>query len=123
MVDAVEEITNSWSCNVVIDVGGPAGSMVPCCKLRGIDIIPIAAKDVAHAAANFYDCVMAKRITHLNDFRLNDAIKGVTKSPVGERWAFDRNGNVDITPLVAASFAVWAIETGWNDKPSIYVGP
>ena len=63
---------------------------------------------------------LSKRITHLNDFRLNDAIKGVTKRPLGERWAFDRNGNVDITPLVAASFAVWAIESGWVDRPTIY---
>lgn len=121
VIDALEEITNRWSCSVVIDAGGPAGSMIPVLQARGVDVIPVAAKDVAHAAANFHDCVMAKRITHLNDFRLNDAVKGVTKRPVGERWAFDRNGNVDISPLVAASFAVWAIETGWNDKPSIYV--
>lgn len=122
VVDAVDEITNRWSCSVVIDAGGPAGSMVPVLQARGIEVIPIAAREVAHAAAHFYDCVRAKRVTHLNDYRLNDAVKGVTKRPVGERWAFDRNGNVDITPLVAASFAVWAVETGWNDKPTIYVG-
>ena len=121
VVDAVEEITNRWSCSVVIDAGGPAGSMIPVLQARGIDVMTIAAREVAHAAANFYDCVLGKRVTHLNDFRLNDAVKGVTKRPVGERWAFDRNGNVDITPLVAASFAVWAIETGWNDKPAIFV--
>jgi len=120
VIDALEEITNRWSCSVVIDAGGPAGSMIPVLQARGVDIIPIAAKDVAHAAAHFYDSVMSKRVSHLNDFRLNDAVKGVTKRPVGERWAFDRNGNVDITPLVAASFAVWAIDTGWNDKPAIY---
>jgi hypothetical protein len=120
VVDAVEEISNRWSCSVVIDAGGPAGSMIPVMQARGIDVLPIAAREVAHAAANFYDAVQSKRIAHLNDFRLNDAIKGVTKRPIGERWAFDRNGNVDITPVVAASFAVWAIETGWNDKPTIY---
>src|SRR4029450_6725423 len=120
VVDTVEEITNRWSCSVVIDAGGPAGSMIPVLQARGVDVIPIAARDVTHAAGHFYDCVMAKRVSHLNDFRLNDAIKGVSKRPVGERWAFDRNGNVDITPLVAASFAVWAIDTGWTDKPAIY---
>ena len=120
VVDAVEEITNRWACSVVIDAGGPAGTLVPVLQARGIDVMTIAAREVAHAAAHFYDCVQSKRIAHLNDFRLNDAVKGVTKRPVGERWAFDRNGNVDITPLVAASFAVWAVETGWDDKPAIY---
>lgn len=120
VVDAVQEISSRWGCPVVVDAGGPAGSMIPVLEARGVEIIPIAARDVAHAAANFYDNVMAKRVSHMNDYRLNDAVKGVTKRPVGERWAFDRNGNVDITPLVAASFAMWAIDTGLDGKPAIY---
>ena len=120
VVEAVEEIASRWSCAVVIDAGGPAGNIIPVLEARGVDVIPISSREVVHAAANFYDCVMAKRIAHLNDFRLNDAIKGVTKRPVGEKWAFDRNGNVDITPLVAASFAVWGVESGWSARPTIY---
>jgi hypothetical protein len=119
VIDAVEEITNRWSCAVVIDAGGPAGNIIPVLDARGVEVIPIASKEVAHAAACFYDNTMAKRVSHWNDFRLNDAIRGVTKRPVGERWAFDRNGKVDISPLVAASFAVWAVENGWAGSPEI----
>jgi hypothetical protein len=56
----------------------------------------------------------------MNDYRLNDAIKGATKRPIGERWGFNRKGNVDIAPLVAASFAVYAIESGRFDKPTLF---
>jgi hypothetical protein len=87
---------------------------------RGIEVIPFAARDVANAAGFFYDNVRSKRITHLDDYRLNDAVKGATKRPIGERWGFNRKGNVDISPLVAASFAVYAIESGRFDKPTLF---
>jgi len=120
IVDRTIDIAERRGCPVVIDTGGPAASMVMILENRGIEVIPYAAKDVANAAGCFYDNVRAKRITHLNDYRLNDAIKGATKRPIGERWGFNRKGNVDISPLVAASFAVYAIESGRYDKPVLF---
>jgi len=120
IVDRTIDIAERRGCAVVIDTGGPAASMVMILENRGIEVIPYAAKDVANAAACLYDNVRSKRITHLNDFRLNDAIKGATKRPIGERWGFNRKGNVDISPLVAASFAVYAIESGRFDKPTLF---
>jgi len=120
LVDRTIDIAERRNCSVVVDTGGPAASMVMILENRGIEVIPYAAKDVANAAACFYDNVRSKRITHLNDYRLNDAIKGATKRPIGERWGFNRKGNVDISPLVAASFAVYAIESGRYDKPTLF---
>lgn len=120
LVDRTIGIAERQCCPVVIDTGGPAASMVMILENRGIEVIPFAAKDVANAAGCFYDNVRSKRICHMNDYRLNDAIKGATKRPIGERWGFNRKGNVDIAPLVAASFAVYAIESGRFDKPTLF---
>lgn len=120
LVDRTIEIAERNRCPVVVDTGGPAAAMHLILENRGIEVIPFAAKDVAMAAGCFYDNVRNKRICHLDDYRLNDAIKGATKRPIGERWGFNRKGNVDISPLVAASFAVWAIDSGRFDKPSIF---
>lgn len=120
LVDRTAEIAERHRCPVIVDTGGPAAAMHMILEQRGIEVIPFAARDVAISAACFYDNVRAGVITHLNDYRLNDAVRTVSKRPIGERWAFARRGNVDISPLVAASFAVWGIDSGNIDKPVIY---
>ncbi|MET0461751.1 MAG: hypothetical protein ABW007_01300 [Chitinophagaceae bacterium] len=120
LVDRTVEIAERHSCPVIVDTGGPAAAMHLILEQRGIEVIPFAAKDVAISAACFYDNVRNGTIAHLNDYRLNDAVRSVVKRPIGERWAYARKGNVDISPLVAASFAVWGIDSGNVDKPTIY---
>ena len=120
LVDRTAEIAERHHCPVIVDTGGPAAGMHFILEQRGIEVIPFAAKDVAISAACFYDNVRSGVVTHMNDYRLNDAVRSVTKRPIGERWAFARKGNVDISPLVAASFAVWGIDSGNIDKPMIF---
>jgi len=120
VLDRCSEVCERWGCPLVLDSGGPAASLIPALQARNLTVVPIAAREVANAAAMFYDAVMSKRIAHQNDYRLNDAVTGASKRAVGERWAFDRRGHIDISPLVAASFAVWAIETGQVNKPGIF---
>ena len=120
LTERVIELAERHRCPIIVDTGGPAASMVLILENRGIEVIPFAARDVAHSAASFYDNVRNQRICHMGDWRLNDAVRGATKRPIGERWGFNRKGNVDISPLVAASFAVWAIDSGMIDKPTIH---
>ena len=120
VLDRCSEVCERWGCPLVLDSGGPAASLIPALEARNLTVIPIAAREVTNAAAMFFDAVMSKRIAHQNDYRLNDAVTGASKRAVGERWAFDRRGHIDISPLVAASFALWAIETGQTNKPGIY---
>lgn len=116
----VTEICQRWSAPVAIDIAGPAATMIPALEAAGVTVLPLAARDVADAAAMFYDATLQRRICHLNDHRMNDAVTGASKRAVGQRWAFDRRGNVDISPLVAASFAIWAIETNRAETPTIW---
>jgi hypothetical protein len=120
LTDRVIEVAERWHCPVVVDTAGPAAAMHLILENRGIEVIPFAARDVANAAGSFYDNVRNQRIAHRGDWRLNDAVKGATKRPIGERWGFNRKGNVDISPLVSASFAVWAIDSGMVEKGSLY---
>lgn len=120
LVDRTAEIAERNGCPVVVDTGGPAAAMHFILEQRGIEVIPYAAKDVAISAACFYDRVRDGTIAHMNDYRLNDAVRSANKRPIGERWAYARKGNIDISPLVAASFAVWAVDSGNIDKPTIH---
>lgn len=120
LTDRVIGIAERQRCPVIVDTAGPAAAMHMILENRGIEVIPYAAKDVALSAGSFYDNVRNKRVSHQGDYRLNDAVKGATKRPIGERWGFNRKGNVDISPLVAASFAVWAVDSGMVDKPTIH---
>jgi hypothetical protein len=122
LTDRVIEVAERARCPVIVDTAGPAAAMHLILENHGIQVIPYAAKDVALSAGSFYDNVRNKRICHRGDWRLNDAVRGATKRPIGERWGFNRKGNVDISPLVSASFAVWAIDSGMVDKPMIYTG-
>ena len=120
LTDRVIEVAERWNCPVVVDTAGPAAAMHLILENRGIEVIPFAARDVANAAGSFYDNVRAQRIAHRGDWRLNDAVRGATKRPIGERWGFNRKGNVDISPLVSASFAVYAVDAGMIEKGSLY---
>ena len=54
------------------------------------------------------------------DPRLDDAVAAVGRRKIGDRWAFSRTGEADISPLVAASLAVWAVEAGVFEPPRIF---
>lgn len=114
------EVALRHSAVVAIDAIGPAANLIPSLAGAGVMLEILNAPQVTSAAANFYDNVLIKRIAHLNDYRLNDAIVGASRRAVGERWAFDRKGFHDISPLVAASFAAWVAENGSLGMPTIH---
>lgn len=114
------EVAHRWNAPVAIDVAGPAANLIPSLVAANVTLELLQTQQVTAAAASFYDGVMAHRITHLNDHRLNDAVRGASRRAVGERWAFDRRGLADISPLVAASLASWVAENGQMQRPTIY---
>ena len=49
-----------------------------------------------------------KALRHLGGLELRQAVKGATKRPLGDAWAWSRRkSTVDISPLVAATLALW----------------
>lgn len=114
------EVAQRWNAVVALDASGPAANLIPSLDAAGVTLEVLQRHGVTAAAAHFYDACMAKRICHLNDHRLNDAIVGASRRAVGDRWLFDRRGQNDISPVVAASLATWVAENGSFGIPSIH---
>jgi hypothetical protein len=105
------ELAARWHATVVLDAGAAAGSLLP--HLTSLATLELGARDYASACATFYDAVQDGTLTHLNDDLLTDAVGSATRRRLGDRWAWKRSSNdgSPITPLVAASLAVWGAVT------------
>ncbi|MGW2837316.1 terminase [Streptomyces sp. NPDC001493] len=115
VVERLVELVEKWSpCAVVIDPGGPAGSLIPAVRkeleLLGMPDLLLEPKtrQIAGATGQFFDAVASQAIVHLDQAPLSTALAGADKRPVGDGWAWARRGvSVDISPLVGCTLAVW----------------
>ncbi|MFG2144124.1 terminase [Streptomyces sp. NPDC048696] len=115
VVERLVELVEKWRpCALVIDAGGPAASLIPAVKKAlaelGLEdlLLEPRTREVAAACGQFFDAVSEQQIVHLDQAPLATALAGTDKRPVGDGWAWARRGvNVDISPLVAATFAAW----------------
>jgi hypothetical protein len=70
--------------------------------------------------------VAERSLRYLPRPALDAAVAGAAKRPLGDSWAWARQGlSVDISPLVAVSLARWGHATRaahlHNRRPSIYL--
>jgi hypothetical protein len=117
VVARMVELVDKWKpCAIVVDPGGPAGSLIPDLKKALVTalqqneelLVEPKTRQVAGACGQFFDAVVEQRIVHMDQAPLSTALAGADKRPVGDGWAWARRGvSVDISPLVAATFAVW----------------
>ena len=120
VLDRLEALAARWSAPVVIDGGAAAGSLIMPLEQRGITVQVQGARDYARACGTFHDLVADMRLCHRGDWRLTDAVKGASKRPLGDQWAWDRKGRVDISPLVAVTLAAYVAETHESLTPQIF---
>ena len=71
-----------------------------------------------------FDAVMETgHVRHSNDPSLNAAVKAATTRPLLDAWAWDkRSPKADITPLVAATLALWGHKSGVGVKKNAGTG-
>ncbi|WP_346767423.1 terminase [Streptomyces sp. C1-2] len=124
----MRDLATKWGPRcVVIDPGGPAGSLIAeVTTALKVDpdeepeegqeprmlapVVQTKTRDVVQAVGQFYDAVMEARIVHLNQAPLATALAGAKKRDLGEAWAWARRGvGVDITPLVGVTHARWGL--------------
>lgn len=99
-----------------LDPAGPAGSLIQPLKDVGIDVVEVGTRRLTQACGNFYDLVVTGGVAHRDEGVLNDAVMGAHKRNVGDAWAWKRkDARTDITPLYAATVALWAFQDA--DKP------
>jgi Phage Terminase len=108
------ELDDQWSpCAIVVDVGGPAGSLVSDLENVGLRIVAPQVRQVSDAAEQFYDLVMdSKSLRHLGDVSsqrpLRQALGAATKRALRDKWTWERrHPTVDMSPLEAVTLAAW----------------
>jgi hypothetical protein len=68
----------------------------------------VKVSDHALACALLAQTVADRKLRHLGDDGLRAALKGAARKPHGEGWLWSRRHSaVDISPLVAATLALW----------------
>ena len=130
VIERLLELVGRWKpCAVVIDAGGPAGSLIAPAEEAGLELVKPTVRDVVAAAGAFYDGICGTRdgesgpdpkvIRHRGQVELTAAVAGAMKRPLGTAWAWDQMASsVDITPLIAVSNALWGYATRPPDPGS-----
>ena len=102
--------------------GKSAESLVPDLIAAGIDLEFVKSADVPAACGLFYDYATSARLRHIGQSDLTDALAGAQKSVEnGEsawRWGW-RKSAADITPLYAATIALWVLMQSPDITPSV----
>jgi hypothetical protein len=116
------ELVKVWKpVAFVVDPSSPAGSLITKLEDAGVTVTSTSAREHAQACGQIYDAVVkprdapddwVSRLRHLDQAPLSAALAGAEKRTLGDAWAWARRGvSVDISPLVAATLALWGFET------------
>lgn len=96
----------------VVDKRGGAGVLIEPLERAGLSVVVIDATEVGHAFGLFYDACRDDLIRHADDREVDIALAGAAERRIGDQRAWDRqNSSVDISPLVAETFAHWGYVT------------
>jgi hypothetical protein len=130
VVARVEELIERWNpCAIVIDRASQAGSLIKdlekdgsVMKRRGMEVTCPTARDYAQACGWFGSAVMTSNgqpqlLAHRDQLPMTLAVSGAAKRNLAELWAWDRKSTTtDISPLVAATLAVWGFQTKSSEQ-------
>jgi hypothetical protein len=97
---------------IVVDGAGPAASLVADLEAAGLNVVVSGSRDMASACGRIYDAVINDKLRHRGQPPMTAAVTGAAKRKLGDAWAFSRSSSaVDISPLVAATLALWGVTT------------
>jgi phage terminase large subunit-like protein len=103
--------------SIICDAYGPVASILKDLHEAEVRVTTVSASEHAQACGRLYDLAFERKLRHRNDEALRNAIAGARTRPLGDAWAWSRkNSSVDISPLVAATLAVFAAS---GELPSI----
>jgi hypothetical protein len=106
---------------VVCDGYGPAAAIANRVDQAGIKVKRLNGEDYGKACGFFVDCVGERNMRHLGQPELDNAIKGARARPLVDRWAWSRTkSTVNISPLVAATLALWSAHENDVGTVAIY---
>lgn len=94
---------------VTVDPKSPTTAVLDDLRRAGVALTEVSTADYVSGCAALQADVANGRLRHFGDAPLDAAVVGADVRTVGESWAWSqRASTVDITPLVAATLALWA---------------
>jgi len=103
---------------VVIDRLSPAASILDELAQKRIKVTMTGASEMKAACGGFYDGVNEGWLHHIDQPQLNLALSMARKRDLLDAWAWSRKLSMaDITPLVAATLALWGAQNSTVKKP------
>jgi hypothetical protein len=105
----VELYSRHEVAEIVCDGYGPSAAIARKVDDAGIKVRRLDANEYGQACLSFVDAVGESSFRHLGQDELVSAIRGAKARPLVDRWAWSRTkSSVDISPLVAATLALWS---------------
>ena len=101
-----------------LDPAGPAGAFIP--RMADVGIAPelVSGRELGQACGALLAAVVERRLRHLDQSRLNLAVAGAKRRPLGDAWAWARKDmSVNIAPLVAVTLAAWLADR--DEQPEV----
>jgi hypothetical protein len=113
ITSAVKKLYTEHHPNVVVcDPNSPAALAIPALGELGVQVTSIPTVDRAKSFAAFTAAVDEGMLRHMGDPELTDALMGASLKPSGDSFTWSRRGSsVDISPIVAVSEALHAVQT------------
>lgn len=94
---------------IAYDPAGPIGSLVQEMEQAGLELTPIEGKDSVRACGALVRAVNEGSLEHRGEPEFAAAVAGAKRRNIGDGHKWSRkDSTVDITPLVAATVALWA---------------
>lgn len=99
-------------CRFVVDPRSPAGSLIADLVDAGVTPDEVDTQDYARACGTFYDLAVETKLRYrAPQPELDLAVGAASRRSLGDSWAWARRSPADISPLVAATLAVWGAQT------------
>jgi phage terminase large subunit-like protein len=117
IIERAAELASKWSTSITLDPSSPAGGLLGDLQSAGVSVAEVSQRSHAQACGALVDAVRNESLRHLGQPSLLAALTGAQKRTTGDVWMWSRTGShVDITPLVAATLALWASRTAAPPK-------
>ncbi|MFJ4828404.1 terminase [Streptomyces sp. NPDC088747] len=128
IVPRVVELVERWKPKaIVINKASQAGALIAAIENQGVEVVSPTVREYAQACGSFGSAVVPIRgnhptLVHIDQVPLTTAVAGADKRVTAGLWAWDQSGAaIDITPLQAATLAMWGLQQKAN-KPVIEAG-
>ena len=104
---------------VALDAAGPAGTLLVPLAERGLDVVQVTSREYAQACGRLRALVRDGQVRRLDQLPLTAAVAGARSRPLGDAWGWARRStSIDISPLVAVTLALWAVEARATPPPA-----